>query len=257
MGAESKRVLVLEKAWQILSLFSVETPEHDMREIRSATGLPATTCSRIVRSLTGAGLLVQSDDSFRIGLAVVAWADAALAGLDVLDAVRPVLSALRDETGETAGFFVRHGQHRVCLAFAESQHPLGRRLSLGHLLPLNVGAPGRVLLAFDEQAVQEMRTSPLPKFTDATIDTWPELETVLAKVRRDGYSHSNGEWSLELAGLAVPVMADERGLLGAIALSTPVSRLPRSRVGSMLNALKQSANDVTRALSGRDAASAR
>jgi DNA-binding IclR family transcriptional regulator len=238
-------VLVLEKAWQVLSLFSAESPTLEMREIRSATGLPATTCTRIVRSLTEAGVLIQIGDRYRIGLSVLRWADAAVAGLDLLDTVRPLLTALRDRTGETAGFFVRQGPYRVCVAFAESQHPLGRRLSLGHILPLNIGAPGRVLLAYDEQAVEELRSVPLAKFTDLSIDTWPALESTLEEVRRDGYYFSAGEWSLELSGLAVPVFAGRANLVGALALSTPVARLPKERMGSLLSAVQQSAEEMS------------
>jgi DNA-binding IclR family transcriptional regulator len=252
MTAGPPRVLVLEKAWQILLLFTSEQPAHDMRSIRAGTGLPATTCTRIVHSLVAAGILVEQEGRYRIGLTVVRWADVAIAGLDVLDAVRPILHELRDETGETAGFFVRQGAHRVCVAFAESRRPLGRRLTLGHMLPLNVGAPGRVLLAYDEQALQALRREPLAKFTEQSIDTWPALQAALDDVRRDGYAHSTGEWSLELAGLAAPVFAGDGELVGAVALSTPASRLGPDRLAPLRDALLRAASGMSDALPARE-----
>jgi DNA-binding IclR family transcriptional regulator len=257
MTAGPPRVLVLEKAWQILSLFTAEQPAHDIRSIRSGSGLPPTTCARIVHSLVAAGILVEQEGRYRIGLAVVRWADVAIAGLDVLDAIRPILHELRDETGETAGFFVRQGSQRVCVAFAESRHPLGRRLTLGHLLPLNVGAPGRVLLAYDEQALQALRGEPLTKFTEQSIGTWGALQAALEDVRREGYAHSTGEWSLELAGLAAPVFAGQGELVGAVALSTPASRLGSDRVVPLRDALLRAASRMSDALPARDRAPGR
>jgi IclR family acetate operon transcriptional repressor len=248
MTAGPPRVLVLEKAWQILSLFTPERPEQDTRAIRAGTGLPATTCARIVRSLVDAGILVEQDGSYRIGLTVVRWADVAIAGLDVLDAVRPILRELRDETGETAGFFVRQGAQRVCVAFAESRMPLGRRLSLGHLLPLNVGAPGRVLLAYDDQALQALRAEQLHTFTEHSIGDWPALQAALEDVRRKGYAHSRGEWSVELAGLAAPVFGGDGQLIGAVALSTPAARLKADRVAPLRDALLVAARRMSDAL---------
>jgi DNA-binding IclR family transcriptional regulator len=246
---------VLEKAWQILSLFTPDSPEHDLRAIRDGVGLPATTSARIVHSLTAAGILVEQEGRYRVGLTVLRWADVAIAGLDVLDAVRPILHELRDETGETAGFFVRQGAHRVCVAFAESRRPLGRRLTLGHLLPLNIGAPGRVLLAYDERAPAALRSEGLTKFTEQSVDTWPALQAALEDVRRRGYAFSEGEWSLELAGLAAPVFAAEE-LVGAVALSTPASRLGPERVAPLRETLLRAAARMSQALSARERADA-
>lgn len=252
MVANANRVLVLEKAWQILSLFTLEQPEHDLRSIRTATGLPPTTCSRIVRNLVAAGILVEHDDRYRVGLSVVHWAEVALADIDVLDLIRPVLKELRDETGETAGFFVREEADRVCVAFAESSRPIGRRLSLGHTLPLNVGSPGKVLLAFDPDAPRAL-DGRLASFTERTIDTRAALETALAEVRREGYAYSFGEWSPEVGGVAAPVFEGGDRLVGAIALSAPVARIDAGRAGPLRDAVVETAARVSAALALRAA----
>jgi DNA-binding IclR family transcriptional regulator len=253
MSEGSPRVLVLEKAWQVLSLFTPERPAHGIRAIREGTGLPATTCGRIVHSLVSAGILVEDEQQrYRIGMTVVRWADVALAGLDVLDVIGPMLEELRDETGETAGLFVREGVHRVCVAFAESRRPLGRRLSLGHLLPLNVGAPGRVLLACDDDALEALRGQRLAQFTDQTISTWRDLEKAVAGVRRDGHAISVGEWSLDLAGIAAPVFGARGRLVGALALSMPASRLGADRLAALRDAVVLAAARSSDALSHSD-----
>ncbi|WP_243794380.1 hypothetical protein [Saccharopolyspora gloriosae] len=54
------------------------------------------------------------------------WGVAAGKDLDVLSVVNPVLKELRDATGETASFFRSEGEHRVCVAVAETRHALRR-----------------------------------------------------------------------------------------------------------------------------------
>jgi DNA-binding IclR family transcriptional regulator len=232
MVAALQRVLVLEKAWEIISLFTLAEPELDIHQIRDRTGLPSTTCTRLVGNLVAVGVLSGHGERYRIGLAAAALGEIALAGLDWLDVIRPSLARLRDETGETAGYFVRERGQRVCVAFAESDQAIGRRLSLGHTLPLNVGSPGKVILAFDPDARAAL-DSPLPSYTARTISTSEGLERELARIRRDGWAVSRGEWSVEVGGIAAPVFGRDGRIGGALALSAPISRLGRKRVDSL------------------------
>lgn len=50
-------------------------------------------------------------------------------------AARPILEELRRETGETAAVWVRRGDHRLCLASAETDAELRASLSTGSLRP--------------------------------------------------------------------------------------------------------------------------
>lgn len=248
LAREPGQILVLEKAFQILALFTPEAPELEMRTIREGSGLPPTTCTRIVRSLLASGLLSEREGRYRVGPTALRLADAALAGLDVLDVIRPLLVELRDETAETAGFFVREGASRVCVAFAESREPIGRRLSLGHTLPLDVGSPGKVLLAFDPEALPALREESGSRAGDAG------LAEAVARVRRDGYALSKGEWSPEVGGIAAPVFAADGTPAGALALSAPLSRLPAARIEELSGRLLQAAAKAEAALQMRASA---
>ena len=53
---------------------------------------------------------------YRLGLRLLGWAGAVSAELGLVEAARPVLERLRDETGESAQLFVRDGDRRVCVA---------------------------------------------------------------------------------------------------------------------------------------------
>lgn len=240
-SAEPAAVLVLAKAYAILGLFTPEAPTHDLTGIQKATGLPFSTVSRIVHSLVTGGLLARSEEGFRVGGGALRLARAAVEGTDPLDFVAPFVSELRDLTGETTGFFVLEGANRVCVYVAEATHSLMRRLSVGHVLPLYVGSPGRVLLAFSEDARRATEPTARRSFTGATKTDWADIERALNDVVRDGVAVSDGEWETGLSGVAAPVFDADGALVGAIAVSAPTSRVGGARLDGLRHTVRDAA----------------
>ncbi len=148
------RLLVLAKARSILDAFSARTPELTIADFVSRTGLPTSTCVRIVRNLTYDGMLERSGDRYRIGLAIVRWASLALMGRSLVELSTAALEQLRDETGESAQLCVREGQLAVAVAVANSHHSVVRQLRLGEVHVLHAGSMGKTFLAFDPRRVE-------------------------------------------------------------------------------------------------------
>jgi DNA-binding IclR family transcriptional regulator len=234
----------------ILDLFTLEEPELDIKQIRAAAGLPPSTLARLVRNLVSDGLLQQHGDRYRIGAAVIRWAAVAQCGLSVTAIITPLLDELRDETGETAGFFVRDRGFRVCAALAETRQAIGRRLTLGQAVPAHAGSPGKVLLAFDPRALGEIDLARLEPLTGRTIHQAGQLQAELEKIRTEGYATSYGEWDQDVAGCAAPVFGAARDLLGAIGIGAPMSRVTDTTAATWTTAVKRIAAKATAQLSG-------
>src|SRR5262245_25340937 len=77
-------------------------PEWGIRDLAAATGLPRSTVHRIVREMTGLGLLSPAGTSGRaeVGPTLMRLAVGLTGRVDVLRVAGPVLDALRDATGE-------------------------------------------------------------------------------------------------------------------------------------------------------------
>lgn len=251
MDASYDRVRVLGKVRDILDAFTLERPELELREIRETTGMPTTTCVRLLRNLVRDGLLTQdARGRYRIGLAVLRWAAVARQGLGIVELASPLLEKLRDATGETAGLFVRHETFRVCIALAETRRAIGRRLYVGHILPAHAGSPGKVLLAFGERARAEIRSRRLEASSARTIVSHEELDAELDLVHERGYATSFGEWDLEVAGVAAPVFGAEGRVAAAVAISAPAQRLGPAVVSSTIAAVTSTAREITLRLGG-------
>jgi DNA-binding IclR family transcriptional regulator len=242
-----KRVLVLGKVKDILDLFTLEEPELDLRQIRAASGLPSSTALRLLRNMVSDGLLSQEDGRYRIGLSVLRWAAVARQGLGLIETAMPVLRALRDETGESAGLFVRDGDLRVCVALAESTRAVGRRLVLGHVLPIHAGAPGKTLLAFDADPSRVLAHLDLTALSARTLTDRPSLEKELQRIRNDGFAVSQGEWDLEVSGVAAPVFGSEGQLLAVIGVSAPSTRLTSDRLPVVIKSVRAGAAEISAA----------
>jgi DNA-binding IclR family transcriptional regulator len=209
----------------ILDAFTPQDPELTIPELTQRTGLPASTCFRIVRNLAHDGMLERVGDRYRIGLAIVRWASSALESRSLVLAAEPTLAWLRDTTGESALMSVREGPFAVLVAVATSRHAIVRQLHVGEYSPLNAGSRGKVILAFDPEARQSIEGVELTAFTDYTVTDSAKLFADAEEVRKAGYAASAEERNVGAAGVHAPVF-DHRGhFAGAVGLTGPVSRM--------------------------------
>jgi DNA-binding IclR family transcriptional regulator len=238
--------LVLGKIAQILNCFSVPAPELTLQQIIRATGLPSSTCQRLVQDLVLEGFLDRDGDLYRIGIGMVRWAAPGTLGMDAVQLIKPVLSDLRDQTGETACFYVRDGVFRTVVAVAPTRHVVMRPFMVGMVMPLHAGAPGKIFLAFDPEARQALEGSELAKFTPHTPNNLEELDRQAADARTRGYYAAFGERNLGVGSVSAPVFNHVGELAGVIGLGFPTSRVTPEdvdRLGPTVAAAAAEASD--------------
>lgn len=195
---------VLDKSVAVLAALAERGP-LSLAGLVEATGLPRPTAHRLAAALE-AHRLVGRDGAgrYRLGLRLLAWAGAASAEVGLVEAARPVLARLRDETEESAQLFVRDGDGRVCVASSERPQGLRDTVPVGAVLPLDRGSGGKVLLAWADDAP-------------------PELETV----RRRGWAQSVAEREAGVASVSAPVLDAAGRIRAAVSVSGPINRLGR------------------------------
>ncbi|OZM78159.1 IclR family transcriptional regulator [Pseudonocardia sp. MH-G8] len=223
----SGSVQVLEKAGKVLDCFSADNPAMRVADLRERTGLPATTCLRIVRTLVEQDLLQREGDVYRIGLRVLVWGAAATAGSVLLAAAGPLIRRLRDDTGETSVLFVRQDAQRVIVDVAQSRQSIIFRGTVGEAMPLAAGAAGKVFMAWDPAALQRARPLGIPQFTHGTVTDWDAVDEQLARGRERGFMFADQERETGLSSIAAPVFGPGGRLVAALSLGAPAFRLPR------------------------------
>ena len=139
----------VERAMSILLAFSEEATQMTLTELANATGLHKSTVLRLTNSLAIYGF-IQRDAKGRFSIGPSVWRLGLLFRKSFLsrEAVTPALRTLVEATGETASFYVRAGDQRVCLYRENSPHVVRVHAEEGIRLNLSTGASGRVLRHF-------------------------------------------------------------------------------------------------------------
>ena len=221
-------VIAVARALQILEAFRIGERQLTLAELSRRAGLHNTTVLRLARTLAKSDFMVQSEDGqWRLGPAA-GWLGARYqAGFDIHNVVEPTLRALSQETRESSSFYVREGQERACISRVEGPQSVRHHVRIGMRLPLSLGAPGRVILAFSG-----------------------ESGGIYEDIRRRGYHVSMGEREPQVSSVAAPVFGLNWKLLGSMCISGPTSRLDQTQLEAFAQTVMDAANKLSYALAG-------
>lgn len=213
---------------RLLEAFGMDEAQLTLAELSRRTSYHRSTVLRLARTLAADNYLVQKEDgSWRLGRAA-GWLGACYQAIfDVHDVVEPVLRELTIKTGESASFYVREGNHRICLVRVEGPKAVRHHVRIGAALPLDLGGPGRVIVAFEGKPGEPYES-----------------------IRRNGYAISLGERDPEVSSVAVPIFGLHWRLIGAVCISGPLSRLNRARLLSLAPTAVEAATQLSYSIAG-------
>jgi DNA-binding IclR family transcriptional regulator len=120
--------------------------------------------------------------------------------------------------------YARDGQARACVLRVERLQAMRHHIRLGAALPLHVGAPGRVILAFSG-----------------------ELGEPYEGIRKRGFHWSIGERDPQVASVAAPVLDATGRVHGSMCISGPSARLGKARLLALAPVLLQATRQLSQA----------
>jgi DNA-binding IclR family transcriptional regulator len=242
---EPNSVQVIDRLTRILDCFSVGNPRLRAADVAARTGLPSSTVARLMRTLVDRNILQREGALHSIGLRVTAWSAAANAGSDLLVTAGPLLTRLRDTSGESCGLYVRQGTTRVSVFQVESQKSIVYRGYVGQVMPLSAGAAGKVFMAFDPAAHAAVLSEGLAGFTEHSITSSEALAAELDVTRGRGWAFSAQEREEGLNSLAAPVFDAAGQIVAAVAVGGPSFRLTAARAQSLATAVTDCARLIS------------
>lgn len=223
---EPPRVEAVERALSLLETFEEGRTRLSLAEMAQRAGLYPSTVLRLAASLARFGYLRRDEEGmFRLGPAPLRLGQLYQSGFNLAEVVRPALARLVERTGETAAFYVRDGESRICLYRQHGPRPIRHHVEEGARLPVAVGASGRVLTAFDGGTT--------------------ELD---AAIRAAGAYLSRGERDPESAAVAAPVRAAGGRLAGALSVTGLLARIDTPESPALLQLVAEEAAALSRLL---------
>jgi DNA-binding IclR family transcriptional regulator len=201
------RVEAVERSLRLLQCFHKAGEQLSLAVLAQRSGFYKSTILRLTASLVHMGFLLRDPGgSFRLGPELRRLGALSQAQIDLGGLIRPVLQGLTEKTQETASFYVRDGEERICLYRVNSPRSARHHLDEGARHPLNSGAAGKILLLYGD-AAPEGAGEPLP-----------------------GWVVSSGERDPDLAAVAVPLHNRQGELLGALTVSGLIYRFTPERL---------------------------
>lgn len=214
-----------------------------LAEISEKVHLARTTCLRLLQSLEEAGYIVRVSDvdqRYCLSLKILGLSQFVDRTLDIRTIARHRLVNLVSHTGETVALSMRDGFDRICIDVALPNVQLIRVVKMGERVALPIGATGRVLTAFAEEA-----------FTDQILDRTENvgIERIkfnkrIEEIRQNGYEIAYGERIEGTTAIAAPIF-DSTGYGNyCICVLGPSFRL-NSQIDGVLNELTDAARSIS------------
>lgn len=210
-----------ERVLTVLVAFRRGDDALELSELARRTSLVKSTIMRLCISLEKFDLLERLDDGrYRLGVEAARIGSVYQQSFALEARVMPVLERLAAESLETASFYIRRGNERLCLFRVDSPHPLRMNVRPGDMRPMDGSAIAQVLSIFGDRSSAGRNDVGLPMYTSGVTDP-------------------------HVASTAMPIFGAERRLVGALALSGPSSRLTSARAEELASRLKQAADRLS------------
>lgn len=241
MSSEPTGMRTVQRAIDLLALFSEQHPALSVRDIVRGSGLPKTTVLRLLQTLRMNGLLwLDEHGRYVAGPTFLRWVRMAERGWHLPATVRVTLRELTAEHKETVHLYVRRGAHRICIAQEEGPRALRHVVRVGDELPLWAGGPSKILLAEADDAL----LSRVAERSPAGAEHLETLRRWTADARKHGFAVSHGEHEEGLSSVAVPVRSGGGRIAAALSFGGPSSRFSRERLPQFARALTAAARTI-------------
>lgn len=238
----------LERVVRILFLLAAHPQGMTLADIARDTGITLSTVHRMVGVMKHHRLARETPTGLQaLGPASLVLARGFLGGLDFRVEALPVMSELRDQTGEACNLGTLASPHVVFVDKLETLHAVRTASRIGGTAPAVLTALGRAILAYSPEetvdsvweATRDLRGPAIAR--DA-------LAAVLDSTRERGYSVDREENERGVYCVGAPIFDDADHVIAAISVSVPAERFDGDREREIGKLVADAARFVSEAL---------
>jgi IclR family transcriptional regulator, KDG regulon repressor len=246
------RIKSVEKAIDLLMLFSEWPPGLSLSEVATALTLPESTAYRLLVTLQKKRFIARNPSTRKYGLdaSLLRLQAAVSVHLDIARLAFPRLESLADRSGETAQLYILQGGWVVLEGEVTSRNALRYMEEEGSSEPLHASASGQAILAFmpAECISQFLQENELQPITPYTVTDRQDLTELLAQFRAQGFAISFQQVLVGIRAVAAPVF-DHRGEpIASLVVGGSDPRLSNEKAESLGPILREQAGKLSAAL---------
>jgi DNA-binding IclR family transcriptional regulator len=209
----------IERMMGVLSALEERPAGASISALTVALALPR----RILNTLN-AHDVVQRDGSgcYRLGRRLRTLAEhvpSRPAQFDLAGLAQPFLDEMAISAGHSVKLSVLDREGVLVLAAAQGRRPYALGVAPGQRMPINAGAAGKLLFAFEPPEMQkDWLSRPLAAFTSRTVTDPKRLKVEAARIRRQGWAQDRGESAPSIYAYAAPVRDHDGAVLAALSI---------------------------------------
>jgi IclR family KDG regulon transcriptional repressor len=244
-----------EKVVSVLKLLANFPDGMTITEISRVLCLPKSSVFDIVYTLKQNGFLEadsKHQHKYRLGLEAFNVGYSYLKNLDICEVSRPILSKLRDETGDTVFLAVRNGtSHITYVMKLISDSPLQTTSVVGSVSDLLKTGLGKAILAAmsDEEALSCVTDEMIENCNNPLIHDRDSLLEYLKDTRRCGYAKDRGkDISVLISSVAAPIMNSENKVVAATSNVTFLESMSKERQAMLGEKINAAAFEISKRL---------
>ena len=217
-----RSVAAVDRALNLLEAFAEGAGAvQSLDELEKKTGLFKSVLCRYLMSFEKRGYVSKiSDGKYQLGTAVLRLGRTYERSFDIARHVMPILEDLSKSTSESASYYVRNNDARMCLYRVDSPYSLRVSVQPGSFLPMDQSATGNVLRDFGTGIKHIERST-----------NWVRTSTNV------GPEHSSS--------MSSPVFGVDGHLAGALTVSGPTSRFNPASNEAAKTLLLKAAHDLS------------
>jgi DNA-binding IclR family transcriptional regulator len=243
-------IQAVNRAIDILSLFSAARPRLGITEISTATGLPKGTVHGLVRTLVHRGILAQDPETqkYTLGLSILELGTTLAWGLKL----HQVGAGPAHRLLETSRLGVRIAiwDQGSALVILNIFHP-SQTVSFGAVgprVPAYCTAVGKAILAWlpDPELSDYLERTPLAPYTLNTITDRARLKQDLAETFHRGFAVDREEYLVRFNCIGAPIFDRTGRPTAAVSVSGEPDLLLGEKRGSMSEQLIGTAKEISR-----------
>jgi len=240
---EKKIIQSIDRALQVLELFSLEKPEWGITEISKALNIYKSNVHNVLTTLAEKGFVVKDSNTnkYKLGIKFFELGSIVIKNMDLRKIAHPYIEELSKEFNETVHLGILDKGRVVSIEGEESDKSLCSHIEIGKRTPLHCTAIGKAIMAYlsENEINFTIREKGLEKFTENTVTTKKELENEFKKIREQGFAVDNMEHEEGVQCVAGPIRDYTGKVIASMSISGPAFRINENDIPIIAKKVKE------------------
>lgn len=219
---------------------------HDLEgagvtEIADYLDMSKATAHHHLSTLEDNEYVVQDGSTYRAGLRLLEMGEHARRQTGIFDIAKGEIDALAEQTGELANLMIEEHGRGVYVYIAAGEQAVHLDTRVGTRQYLHTSALGKSILAHmpPEKFESVIDRHGLPAQTPNTVTDEERLRSELDEIRGRGIAFDGEERAEGIRCVAAPITDNDGGLIGAVSVSGPSTRMKGERFREVIPEMVQ------------------